>query len=32
MNNSTNLNIHIDKNVKESSEKVLEDLKIVLDV
>ena len=26
MNNSTNLNIRIDKNVKESSEKVFEDL------
>ena len=28
MNNSTNLNIRIDKDVKESSEKVLEDLGI----
>ncbi|MBQ3001775.1 MAG: type II toxin-antitoxin system RelB/DinJ family antitoxin [Bacilli bacterium] len=26
MNNSTNLNIRIDKNVKETSEKVFEDL------
>ncbi len=26
MNNSTNLNIRIDKNIKESSEKVLEEL------
>lgn len=26
MNNSTNLNIRIDKNVKESSEKIFEDL------
>lgn len=32
MNNSTNVNIRIDKNAKNSSEKVLEDLKNALGV